>query len=151
MVCVMGRLMYWLSKIESPETSYCGQFRRHTVRWPKRPRPRAAFAAPLARTLAASDELQLGRKPLKSSHRWAGARPVRRTQKFSYDNVVAHDGHVVAVFNIGVTGTDAIIKIVDHWTLRDGKAISLWAAYFEPQAVLEKLGIKLAVDGGMNA
>jgi hypothetical protein len=71
--------------------------------------------------------------------------------RFSYDNVVAEDGHVVAVFNIGVTGTDAIIKIVDHWTLRDGKAISLWAAYFEPQAVLEKLGIKLAVDGGMNA
>ena len=62
--------------------------------------------------------------------------------RFSYDNVVAEDGHVVAVFNIGVTGTDAIIKIVDHWTLRDGKAISLWAAYFEPQAVLEKLGIK---------
>ena len=29
--------------------------------------------------------------------------------------------------------------------LRDGKAISLWAAYFEPQAVLKKLGIKLAV------
>jgi hypothetical protein len=24
----------------------------------------------------------------------------------------------------------------------DGKIISLWAAYFEPQAVLEKLGIK---------
>ena len=48
-------------------------------------------------------------------------------------------------------GTDAIIKIVDHWTLRDGKAISLWAAYFEPQAVLEKLGIKRTVDGGMNA
>ena len=70
--------------------------------------------------------------------------------RFSYDNVVAEDGHVVAVFNIGVTGTDAIIKI-DHWTLRDGKAISLWAPYFEPQAVLQKLGIKLAVDGGMNA
>ena len=58
------------------------------------------------------------------------------------NNVVAEDGHVVAVFNIAVTGTDAIIKIVDHWTLRDGKAISLWAAYFEPQAVLEQLGIK---------
>jgi len=71
--------------------------------------------------------------------------------RFSYDNVVADDGHVVAIFNIGVTGTDAIIKIVDYWTLRDGKAISLWAAYFEPQAVLEKLGIKLTVDGGMNA
>jgi len=63
--------------------------------------------------------------------------------RFSYDNVVVEDGHVVAVFNIGVTGTNAIIKIVDHWTLRDGKAISLWAAYFEPQAVLEKLGSSL--------
>ena len=62
--------------------------------------------------------------------------------RFNYDNVVAEDGHVVAIFNIGVTGSDAIIKIVDHWTVRDGKAISLWAAYFEPQAVLEKLGIK---------
>jgi DNA invertase Pin-like site-specific DNA recombinase len=63
--------------------------------------------------------------------------------RFSYDNVVAEDGHVVAVFNIGVAGTDAIIKIVDHWTLRDGKAISLSAAYFEPKAVLEKLGSSL--------
>jgi hypothetical protein len=34
---------------------------------------------------------------------------------------------------------------------RDDKAISLWAAYFEPQAVPEKPGIKLAVDGEMNA
>src|ERR1700720_1423706 len=65
--------------------------------------------------------------------------------RFSFDDDVAEDGHVVAVFNIGVTGTDAIIKIVDHWTVRDGKATSRWAAYFEPQAVLGKLGIKLAV------
>ena len=57
-------------------------------------------------------------------------------------NPVSRDGHVAAVFNIGVAGTDAIVKIVDHWTLLDGKIISLWAAYFEPQAVLEKLGIK---------
>ena len=31
--------------------------------------------------------------------------------RFSYDNVVAEDGHVIAVFHIGVTGTDEIIKI----------------------------------------
>ena len=62
--------------------------------------------------------------------------------RFSYDNVVAENGHVEAVFNIGVTVTDAIVKIVDHWTLLDGKAISLWAAYFEPQTVLDQLGIK---------
>jgi ketosteroid isomerase-like protein len=62
--------------------------------------------------------------------------------RFSYDNVVTEDGRVVAVINMGVTGTDAIIKIADHWTVRDGKATSIWVAYFEPQALLEKLGIK---------
>jgi hypothetical protein len=50
--------------------------------------------------------------------------------------------HQTAPTQFVEAGTDTIIKIVDHWTLRDGQAISLWAAYFEPQAVLEKLGIK---------
>ncbi len=63
--------------------------------------------------------------------------------RFSYDNVVAEDGHVVAVFNIGVTGTDAIIKIVDHWALRDGKAISLWAAYFDRRPCSRNSGSSL--------
>jgi hypothetical protein len=31
--------------------------------------------------------------------------------RFNYDNIVAEDGHVIVVFNIGVAGTDAIIKI----------------------------------------
>jgi ketosteroid isomerase-like protein len=61
--------------------------------------------------------------------------------RFSYDNVVAEDGRVVAVINMGVTGTDAIIKIADDWTVHDGKVTSIWVAYFEPQALLEKLGI----------
>ena len=61
--------------------------------------------------------------------------------RFSYDNVVAADGRVVAVINMGVTGTDAIIKIADHWTVRGGKATSIWVAYFEPQALLAKLVI----------
>jgi hypothetical protein len=30
-----------------------------------------------------------------------------------------------------VTGTDAIIKIVDVWTVRDRKVTSIWVAYFE--------------------
>jgi hypothetical protein len=38
--------------------------------------------------------------------------------RFSYDNVIAEDGRVVAVFNIGVTGADAIIKIARMKTLR---------------------------------
>jgi ketosteroid isomerase-like protein len=60
--------------------------------------------------------------------------------RFSYDNVVAEDGRVAAVINMGVTGTDAIIKIADHWAV-SGKVTSIWVAYFEPQALLEKLGI----------
>jgi hypothetical protein len=31
--------------------------------------------------------------------------------------------------------------IVDCWTVRDGKVTSIWVAYFEPQALLDKLGI----------
>jgi ketosteroid isomerase-like protein len=61
--------------------------------------------------------------------------------RFSYDSVTAQDDRVAAIINMGVTGTDRVIKILDLWTLRDGKAASLWVAYFEPQALLDKLGI----------
>jgi ketosteroid isomerase-like protein len=61
--------------------------------------------------------------------------------RFSYDSVIAERGRVAAVINMGVTGTDPIIKIADHWTDRNGKVRSIWVAYFEPQALLEKLGI----------
>jgi ketosteroid isomerase-like protein len=61
--------------------------------------------------------------------------------RFSYEVFFADGEHVVALINIGVTGTDAIIKISEHWTVRDGKATSIWVAYFEPQALLDKLGL----------
>ena len=61
--------------------------------------------------------------------------------RFSYDRVIAEGGRVAAAINMGVTGTDSIIKIVDVWTVRDGKVTSIWVAYFEPQALLDKLGI----------
>jgi len=61
--------------------------------------------------------------------------------RLSYDSVIAEAGRVAAVVNMGVTGTDVTIKIVDHWTVRDGKVTSIWIAYFEPQALLDKLGV----------
>lgn len=61
--------------------------------------------------------------------------------RFSYDVFFAEREHVVALINIGVTGADAVIKISEHWTVREGKAISIWVAYFEPQALLDKLGV----------
>ena len=44
--------------------------------------------------------------------------------------------------NIGIKGSDATIKISEHWAVRDGKAASIWVAYFEPQALLDKLGLR---------
>jgi ketosteroid isomerase-like protein len=61
--------------------------------------------------------------------------------RFSYDSVTAEDDRVAALINMGVTGTDRVIKLLDLWTIRNGKAASLWVAYFEPQALLDKLGI----------
>jgi hypothetical protein len=66
--------------------------------------------------------------------------------RFSYDVFFAENERVffaenervVALVNFGLTGSDAVIKISEHWTVRNGKATS---AYFEPQALLDKLGI----------
>jgi ketosteroid isomerase-like protein len=61
--------------------------------------------------------------------------------RFSYETVTAEDDRVAAVINMGVTGTDDIIKILDLWAVQSGKVIALWVAYFEPQALLDKLDI----------
>jgi hypothetical protein len=61
--------------------------------------------------------------------------------RFSYDVFFATDERAVALVNFGLTGSDAMIKISEHWTVRGGKATSIWVAYFEPQALLDKLGI----------
>jgi hypothetical protein len=42
--------------------------------------------------------------------------------RFSYDSVIAEGGRVSAVINMGVAGTDAMIKIVDVWTVREGRS-----------------------------
>jgi ketosteroid isomerase-like protein len=61
--------------------------------------------------------------------------------RFSYISVTAEENRVAAIINMGVTGTDHVIKILDLWTVRNGKAVDLWVAYFEPQALLDKLGL----------
>src|SRR5580765_2031661 len=57
--------------------------------------------------------------------------------RFSYDAFFAADQRVVALVNFGLTESDATIKISEHWTVKDGKATSIWVAYFEPQALLD--------------
>jgi ketosteroid isomerase-like protein len=61
--------------------------------------------------------------------------------RFSYDVFLAENDRAVALVNFGLTGSDAMIKISEHWIGKNGKATSIWVAYFEPQALLDKLGI----------
>ena len=61
--------------------------------------------------------------------------------RFSYDVCFADSNNVVALVNFGLTGSDAMIKISEHWTVEQEQATSIWVAYFEPQALLHKLGI----------
>ena len=61
--------------------------------------------------------------------------------RFSYISVTAEADRVAAIINMGVTGADHVIKILDLWTIRNCKAVELWVAYFEPQALLDKLGL----------
>jgi ketosteroid isomerase-like protein len=61
--------------------------------------------------------------------------------RFAYDVLFADGEHVVALVHFGLSGSDATVKLSEHWTIKDGKAASIWVAYFEPQALLDKLGI----------
>jgi ketosteroid isomerase-like protein len=56
--------------------------------------------------------------------------------RFSYDSFTAEGDHVVALINVGVTGTPSMIKISEHWSLDQGKARSIWVAYYEPAELL---------------
>lgn len=70
--------------------------------------------------------------------------------RFSYDVLFAEEGNVVALVNFGLTGSEAKIKISEHWTVSEGKATSIWVAYFEPQPLLNKLGIAHNLPHGLQ-
>jgi ketosteroid isomerase-like protein len=43
--------------------------------------------------------------------------------RFSYDVFLAENDRVVALVNFGLTGSDAMIKISEHWTVKNGKQL----------------------------
>jgi ketosteroid isomerase-like protein len=59
--------------------------------------------------------------------------------RFAYESFTGENGHVVARIRVAVTGTSDVIKISEHWEARGGRALSIWVAYFEPQALLDKI------------
>jgi ketosteroid isomerase-like protein len=56
-----------------------------------------------------------------------------------YLSLKAEGGHVVALIDVGVQGTDRSIMISEHWDIRQDKAIRLLVAYFDPQMLLDQL------------
>jgi ketosteroid isomerase-like protein len=64
--------------------------------------------------------------------------------RMSYVSLTAEDGHVVALIKIGVQGTDGSILISEHWDIRDGKAIRLLVAYFDPTLLLNQINLAAA-------
>ena len=59
--------------------------------------------------------------------------------RLSYLSLVAEAGHVVALIEIGVQGTDKAIVISEHWDIANGKAERLRVAYFDPKILLDQL------------
>jgi ketosteroid isomerase-like protein len=59
--------------------------------------------------------------------------------RLSYLSLTAEGTHVVALIKIGVQGTDGSIIISEHWDVRDGKAIRLLVAYFDPTLLLNQI------------
>jgi ketosteroid isomerase-like protein len=57
-------------------------------------------------------------------------------KRMTYMSLTAEGTHVVALIKIGVQGTDGSIIISEHWDIRDGKAIRLLVAYFDPTLLL---------------
>jgi ketosteroid isomerase-like protein len=59
--------------------------------------------------------------------------------RMTYVSLTAEGAHVVALIKIGVRGTDDFIVISEHWDIREGKAIRLLVAYFDPTVLLNQI------------
>ena len=59
--------------------------------------------------------------------------------RLDYLSFTGEGGHVVALIEIGVQGTDAAIIISEHWDIAHGKATRLRVAYFDPKILLDQI------------
>src|SRR2546425_590095 len=67
--------------------------------------------------------------------------------RFGYERFTAEHDHVVVLIRVGVAGSNAMIRISEHWDLKDEKVLSLWVAYYEPKALMDQLESL----GGLNS
>jgi ketosteroid isomerase-like protein len=59
--------------------------------------------------------------------------------RLEYLSFTGEGGHVVALIEIGVQGTDRTIIISEHWDIAQGKAMRLRVAYFDPKILLDQI------------
>jgi ketosteroid isomerase-like protein len=59
--------------------------------------------------------------------------------RFGYESITAEDDRVIALIRVGVAGSDAMIRISEHWTLKGEQAVALWVAYYEAKTLLDQL------------
>jgi predicted SnoaL-like aldol condensation-catalyzing enzyme/ketosteroid isomerase-like protein len=59
--------------------------------------------------------------------------------RLSHLSLVADGGHVVALIEIGVQGTDKTIVISEHWDISNGKTTRLRVAYYDPTILLDQI------------
>ncbi len=64
-------------------------------------------------------------------------------KRLRYESITAEANRVVALIQVGVAGTDATIRISEHWTIEGDKARALLVADYEPNILLQQLGRQL--------
>ena len=68
---------------------------------------------------------------------WSTSQRLSTSRASATRALLQRGGHAAALINIGVVGTEDTIQISEHWEVRNGKATSIWVAYFEPQPLPE--------------
>ena len=61
--------------------------------------------------------------------------------RFKYESLIADGDQVCALVRIGIANSSDTVLNSEHWTLRNGKALSLLVIFFEPQALLDSVNI----------
>lgn len=65
--------------------------------------------------------------------------------RLTYLSFTGEGGHVVALIEIGVQGTDHSIIISEHWDIAGDKAVRLRVAYFDPKILLDQIASEASI------
>ncbi|MGI4879345.1 MAG: hypothetical protein ACRYG4_17875 [Janthinobacterium lividum] len=70
--------------------------------------------------------------------------------RLSYLSFTGEGGHIVALIEIGVPGTDQSIIISEHWDIANDRAVRLRVAYFDPKALLDQIAAQASTGAPID-